>query len=103
MSRHEKSKQGGGLLDTFFGRPKGKGSQKHYGTNGGNRPVSGDNEADFQQLSVDVDRMGANEINEKFIELLDDMNIPKDKREPLLQKNIEEKRQMIFMQLKGNH
>lgn len=104
MSRHEKARQGGGgsLLDSFFGRPKTKGSQKHYGTNGGNRPVSADGEPpDFQQITVDISRQGAEEINEKFLELLDDMNIPKDKREPLLKKNIDEKRKMILIHLKG--
>ncbi|XP_039444037.1 protein diaphanous [Culex pipiens pallens] len=127
MSKHDRAKSGG-LLDTLFGgRPHKKGGSRHgsghYGTGGGSlggggvgghggygsgslnggRPLSGAEAeaAHFEELQAQMNRMAEPEVNQKFQEILEDMNIPKDKREPLLLKTLEEKKQMILMHLKG--
>lgn len=129
MSRHDKSKSsGGGLLDSWFGRPKtksksgyagngsgagnatgtgagtyGTASGSHagaYGGAGGGRPTSletGEQLADMQEITNQVLRLDADQVNQKFMEILEDMNIPKDKRQPLLLKSLEEKRDMLIM------
>lgn len=135
MSRHDKNKStGGGLLDSWFGRPKTKSkSSAGYGANGGSssgaagsaaggdasagyggggsggyggasaagsaRPSSHDAEqlADMQEIQNQILRLNQDEVNAKFMEILEDMNIPKDKRQPLLLKSLEEKREMLIM------
>lgn len=101
MSKHDKTKSSTGLLDIWFGRPKTKG--RHTTANGG-RPVSADSDslADPQDLHNEIMKLSHEEVDEKFIDILEDMNIPKDKRQPLLEKSIEEKRDMIVMHYKGN-
>lgn len=99
MSRHEKKGQTG-LLDTFFSRPK-KSMKNHNNNNNvvSNRPVSS---GDTSEAAPDfINRLAEKEVNDRFLELLDDMNIPKDKRGPLLQKGIEERRKMLLMHVKG--
>lgn len=113
MSRHDKSKSGGGLLDSWFGRPKtksksgsaanGNGSYGAGGGGGAARPMSQDTEqiADMQEITNQILRLDQEQVNQKFMEILEDMNIPKDKRQPLLLKSLEEKREMLIM--KGKH
>lgn len=100
MSKHDKSKSGGGLLDIWFGRPKTKG---RGGTTNGGRPVSSESDTigDLQELHNEIMKLTIDEIDQKFIEILEDMNIPKDKRQPLLKKSLDEKRDMILMHFKG--
>lgn len=100
MSKHDKSKTGGGLLDTIFGRPKAK--SKTATTNGG-RPISADSDSigDLNDLHMEIMKLTIAEVDEKFIDILEDMNIPKDKRQPLLEKTLDEKRDMILMHFKG--
>lgn len=102
MSKHERTKSGGGgLLDMWFGRPS-KAKGRSTTTNGG-RPISAESDSldDGQELNNDVERWTMDEINDRFIDILEDMNIPKDKRQPLLEKSVEEKRSMIVMHFKG--
>lgn len=106
MSKHERTKSsGGGLLDSWFGRPKTK-SKGYAPSNGGGggsgRPVSLESEAlaDMQDITNQIHMLTIEEVNHKFMEILEDMNIPKDKRQPLLLKSLEEKREMLIM--KGN-
>ena len=84
----------------WFGRPKTKG--KSYTSNGG-RPISADSDslADPQDLHNEIMRLTHQEVDEKFVDILEDMNIPKDKRQPLLEKSLDEKRDMILMHFKG--
>lgn len=101
MSKHDRNKSsGGGLLDTLFGRPKTKG--RNTTTNGG-RPISAESDSlsDPHDLNNEIMRLTNDEIDEKFIDILEDMNIPKDKRQPLLEKSLDEKRDMILMHFKG--
>lgn len=107
MSKHERTKSsGGGLLDSWFGRPKTK-SKGYTPSNGGGggsgRPVSLESEAlaDMQDITNQIHMLTIEEVNQKFMEILEDMNIPKDKRQPLLLKSLEEKREMLIM--KGNN
>lgn len=99
MSRHDKTKSSG-LLDSLFGRPKAKG--KVYASNNG-RPISLESEAmpDMQEITNEIYKLTSSEVDQKFMEILEDMNIPKNKRQPLLLKSIEEKRDMLIMQVKG--
>lgn len=100
MSKHDRTKSGG-IMDTLFGRPKNRGRGGN-GTNGG-RPISSDQQfyADTQDLNTEVLKLSVSEVDKQFLEILEDMNIPKDKREPLLKKNLDEKRDMLLMHLKG--
>lgn len=100
MSKHDKTKTSSGLLDMWFGRPKTKG--KGHTANGG-RPISADSDslADPQDLHNEIMRLTHEEVDEKFVDILEDMNIPKDKRQPLLEKSLDEKRDMILMHFKG--
>ncbi|XP_013110083.2 protein diaphanous [Stomoxys calcitrans] len=104
MSKNDKNKSGGGLLESLFGRPKTKGT--HYSTgNLAGRPASTDGEAafDLQELEKTIRALSDSEVDAKFMEILEDMNIPKDKRGPLLSKSITERQKMIFMHLKGKN
>lgn len=99
MSKHDRVKSG--FLDTLFTRSTKRGHRGAYSTNG-TRPIStNDNEFDNQDVEMRVLRMTVEEINKKFHEILDDMNIPKDKRDPLMSKSLEEKRDMLRMHYKG--
>lgn len=100
MSKHDRSKSGG-LLESIFGRPKTK-SKSYYGTISG-RPVPTEADVDLQELEEKIKQLTESEVDQKFMEILEDMNIPKDKRAPLTQKPVGEKRDMIFMHLKGKN
>lgn len=99
MSKNDKNKSSGGLLDMVFGRPKTKG---RTGTTNG-RPVSSESDSigDFQDLHNAIMSFTIEEVDQRFTDILEDMNIPKDKRQPLLKKSLDEKRDMILMHLKG--
>jgi diaphanous len=99
MSRHDRVKSG--FLDTLFTRSTKRGHRNTYSANG-TRPISAnENDIDTQDIEIRVLRMTVEEINKKFHEILDDMNIPKDKRDPLMSKNLDEKRDMLRMHYKG--
>lgn len=99
MSKHDRVKSG--FLDTLFTRSTKRGHRGAYSANG-TRPVSAnDNDIENQDIEFKVLRMTVEEINKKFHEILDDMNIPKDKRDPLMSKSMEEKRDMLRMHYKG--
>lgn len=99
MSKNDKNKSSGGLLDMVFGRPKTKG---RTGTPNG-RPVSSESDTlgDLQELHNVIMALPTEDVDKKFIDILEDMNIPKDKRQPLLKKSLDEKRDMILMHFKG--
>lgn len=87
MARNERTKTTG-FLDNFFGR-----KHKIYS--------SSIDDAQDNDISLSVSRLTSEEINIKFLEILEDMNIPKDKREPLMMKDFKEKREMLIMHYKG--
>lgn len=101
-NKHDRSKShgSGGILEWFGTRPKKGGRGNNI--NGG-RPVSvdGQNFADVQDFNNEIMALTVEQVDVKFAELLEDMNIPKDKIQPLLMKTLEEKRSMLKMQMKG--
>lgn len=100
-NKHDRSKShGSGILEWFGTRPKKGGRGNNI--NGG-RPVSvdGQNFADVQDFNNEIMALTVEQVDIKFAELLEDMNIPKDKIQPLLMKTLEEKRSMLKMQMKG--
>lgn len=98
MSKHEKSKSSG-LLESWFGRPKSKTRGNGIGSS---KMITDSETIDIQELESDIKRLTEDEVDHKLMEILEDMNIPKDKRQPLVLKPVSEKRDMIFMHLKGN-
>lgn len=97
MSKQDKSKPGS-LLESWFGRPKIK--SKNQSSHAG-RSVSADGEVDLNELENEIKKLSEKDVDTKFIDILEDMNIPKDKRQPLILKPITEKKEIIFMHLKG--
>lgn len=91
MARHEKVKSGG-FLDTFFSRPK-KGQRMHSADHV--------NDITTNDLITEIKSWDLDKLNENFLDILEDMNIPADKREPLLSKDAREKREMLLMHYKG--
>ncbi|XP_005103589.1 protein diaphanous homolog 1 [Aplysia californica] len=51
--------------------------------------------------SVDVTSMADFEINERFEQLLDDMNLTEEKKAPLRNKNVQARRQMLELHMRG--
>uniref|UniRef100_A0A182MPH3 Diaphanous n=1 Tax=Anopheles culicifacies TaxID=139723 RepID=A0A182MPH3_9DIPT len=122
MSKHDRVKSGG-FLDTLLGRPHKKlgrhggsgvygngpssagGNFSGYGSYGnlnGGRPLSGQDADGVSMMEPnETHRLSEAEVNKYFLDILEDMNIPKDKRDPLLGKPLEEKRKMIDMHVKG--
>ncbi|KAH8381058.1 hypothetical protein KR200_004223, partial [Drosophila serrata] len=108
MSRQEKVKStGGGILESLFGRPsKSKGGSVNSGTlTHGGRPVSSDNDAvqGVEDWERHIQELSEAQVDAQFLEIIEDMNIPKDKREPLLAKSKEERQKMILWHLKGKN
>lgn len=100
MSKHDRTKSSG-FLDTLFTRSAKRGHRNTYTANGV-RPLSAnDNDSDMQDIEILIMRLTIEEVNQKFNEILEDMNIPKDKRDPLMKKNLDEKRDMLRMHMKG--
>lgn len=103
MSKHDRIKTGGtGFMDMWFGRPKSK-TKQYLPSNNGGRPISQESDSivDIQEINNEIHKLSSDEVNEKFMDILEDMNIPKDKRQPLLLKSLDEKRDMLFMHFKG--
>lgn len=101
MSKHDRTKSSG-FLDTLFTRSAKRGHRNTYTANG-TRPLSA-NEADnseMQDIENLILQLTIEEVNQKFNEILEDMNIPKDKRGPLMKKDLDEKRNMLRMHMKG--
>lgn len=100
MSRQEKGKSLFEKVGISVGSSKRKNSSKHNGT--ATRPISTNEGEVIDDLEIDnrIKRMSVEEVNKTYRNLLDDMNIPKDKQEPLLQKSIDDKRKMLKINMK---
>jgi diaphanous len=102
MSKHHDRSKSGGFFDTIFTR-----STKKYGNGQSStqntRPNSEHELNDIQTLHNGIQNATPDEINKQFLAILEDMNIPKDKRQPLITKTQAEKKEMIFMHLKGEN
>ncbi|XP_011194450.2 protein diaphanous isoform X2 [Zeugodacus cucurbitae] len=102
MSKQEKVRTGtaDGWFEGWFGR------QKIKNTSNATIPIklnTLDNNVSIDRQALENETLNDSEIDMKFLEILEDMNIPKDKREPLLKKTPAEKRKMVFMHLKGKN
>lgn len=96
MSKAGRQK-GGGFLDTFF---RGQKPSKNGSDVPTARPTSYEGE-DFKQLEIEIDSWTEKMIDKKLSEILEDMNIPQAKREPLLKHTLEKKKHMLKGMLKG--
>lgn len=101
MSKHDRTKSSG-FLDTLFTRSAKRGHRNTY-TASSARPLSANeaDNADMQDIENLILGLTIEEVNQKFNEILEDMNIPKDKRDPLMKKDLDEKRKMLRMHMKG--
>lgn len=89
-------------MDTLFTRSAKRNHRNTYSANG-TRPLSANenDNNDMQDIENLILGLTIDEVNQRFNEILEDMNIPKDKRDPLMKKNLNEKRDMLRMHLKG--
>ncbi|XP_036320526.1 protein diaphanous isoform X2 [Rhagoletis pomonella] len=103
MSKQEKLKTGSAdsWFEGWFSRQKMKSNSSNATMPVKSNIIDNNEVIDLQELENKIRALSASEIDSKFLEILEDMNIPKDKREPLLMKTLAEKRKMIFMHLKG--
>ncbi|XP_012288328.1 protein diaphanous isoform X3 [Orussus abietinus] len=93
-------------LDTWFGRPKksarGGGVRGGAGHNTIPRPHSGD---DFNEIEIQasiIARMDEETVNDKFEEMLANMNLTEEKKEPLRQQSEVKKKEMLVLHYKGS-
>uniref|UniRef100_A0ABD2X546 Protein diaphanous n=1 Tax=Trichogramma kaykai TaxID=54128 RepID=A0ABD2X546_9HYME len=98
-SRRDKASSG--FLDTWFGRPKKSGRGGSTGPNTMPRPNSDDfNEIEQQRCMIE--RMDDETTNDKFEELLANMNLSDAKKEPLRQQSAQKKKEMLILHYKGS-
>ncbi|XP_068991717.1 protein diaphanous isoform X4 [Neodiprion pinetum] len=101
-----KDKTASGFLDTLFGRPKKTG--RGGGVGGGMshntipRPNSGDDFSEIEQQASIIERMDEETMNDKFEDMLNDMNLTEEKKAPLRQQPDMNKRKMLVMHCKGS-
>ncbi|XP_015602192.1 protein diaphanous isoform X3 [Cephus cinctus] len=92
-------------LDTWFGRPKksGRGGGVRGGTGHNTipRPHSGDDFNEIEQQASIIENMDEETMNDKFEEMLANMNLTEEKKEPLRQQPEEKKRAMLVLHFKG--
>ncbi|KAL1427183.1 hypothetical protein MTO96_017688 [Rhipicephalus appendiculatus] len=92
----------GNELDMFGSRgrkkPSKAGGGQPYPTQP--RPTS-ENYSAEPAVEVYVNSLNEEEVNREFERMLDDMNLTDEKREPLLNRTLMEKREMLSMHLKG--
>ncbi|KAK8777068.1 hypothetical protein V5799_029590 [Amblyomma americanum] len=91
------------LLDMFGSRgrkkPSKAGGGQPYPTQP--RPTSENYSAAEPAVEVYVNSLMEDDVNREFERMLDDMNLTDEKREPLLNRTLMEKREMLSMHLKG--
>ncbi|XP_066595144.1 protein diaphanous isoform X2 [Prorops nasuta] len=93
-------------LDTWFGRPKksgrGVGVRGGAGQNTIPRPHSGDDFNEVEQQRCMIERMDEETVNDRFEEMLANMNLTEEKKEPLRQQSEAKKREMLVLHYKGS-
>ena len=88
-------------FNTFRLKEKKDKDRKHV-DRGAFRPPGMDELAqDDAQYQAAISRLSEDEVNKKFESMLDDMNLSEEKKQPLRQRPIEQKRAMLAMQIKG--
>ncbi|XP_045538397.1 protein diaphanous isoform X2 [Papilio machaon] len=97
MSRHEKAKSG--FLDTWFGRPKktGGGIERGYDTvpRGAEPRAEDDEPSAAAEYTNKIDALDDNQLQRRFEEMLTDMNISEEKKEPLRKYSRDQKKKML--------
>ncbi|CAK9831241.1 Protein diaphanous homolog 3 [Anthophora retusa] len=103
---NRKDKSSAGFLDTWFGRPKksgrGGGVRSGSGNNTIPRPHSGDDFNEIEQQRCIIERMDKETVNDKFEEMLANMNLTEEKKEPLRQQSEAKKKEMLVLHYKGS-
>ncbi|XP_036140076.1 protein diaphanous isoform X2 [Monomorium pharaonis] len=93
-------------LDTWFGRPKksgrGGGPRGYSGSNTMPRPHSGDDINEIEQQRCIIEGMDEETVNDRFEEMLANMNLTEEKKEPLRQQSESKKREMLVLHYKGS-
>ncbi|XP_070165092.1 protein diaphanous isoform X2 [Polyergus mexicanus] len=93
-------------LDTWFGRPKkagrGSGTRGYSGSNTIPRPHSGDDINEIEQQRCIIERMDEETVNDRFEEMLANMNLTEEKKEPLRQQSESKKKEMLVLHYKGS-
>ncbi|XP_011337146.1 protein diaphanous isoform X1 [Ooceraea biroi] len=93
-------------LDTWFGRPKksgrGAGTRGYSGHNTMPRPHSGEDVNEIEQQRCIIERMDEETVNDRFEEMLANMNLTEEKKEPLRQQSESKKREMLVLHYKGS-
>nr|XP_031839339.1 protein diaphanous-like isoform X2 [Nomia melanderi] len=93
-------------LDTWFGRPKKSGRGGGVRSGSGNhtmpRPHSGDDFNEIEQQRSIIERMDEETVNDKFEEMLANMNLTEEKKEPLRQQSETKKKEMLVLHYKGS-
>ncbi|XP_024878050.1 protein diaphanous isoform X2 [Temnothorax curvispinosus] len=95
----------GAKLDTWFGRPKKPGIRGQRGYSGSNtmpRPHSGDDINEIEQQRCIIERMDEETVNDRFEEMLANMNLTEEKKEPLRQQSESKKKEMLVLHYKGS-
>lgn len=97
MSRHEKAKSG--FLDTWFGRPKKGGSQidRGYDTvpRGAEPRAEDDEPSATAEYTSKIDALDDAQLHRRFEEMLADMNLNEEKKEPLRKYPRDQKKKML--------
>ncbi|KAJ8707669.1 hypothetical protein PYW07_011346 [Mythimna separata] len=97
MSRHEKAKSG--FLDTWFGRPKKGGGQIERGYDTvprGAEPRAEDEEPSATaEYTSRIDALDDTQLQRRFEEMLADMNLNEEKKEPLRKYPRDQKKKML--------
>ncbi len=65
------------------------------------RPHSETDFADLEEMGTKEVILTDRQVEEQFQQMLDDMNLSEEKRQPLLEQSIEKKRQLLSMREKG--
>ncbi|KAH0953784.1 hypothetical protein HN011_009923, partial [Eciton burchellii] len=93
-------------LDTWFGRPKksgrGAGMRGYSGSNTMPRPHSGEDINEIEQQRCIIERMDEETVNDRFEEMLANMNLTEEKKEPLRQQSETKKKEMLVLHYKGS-
>ncbi|XP_043474411.1 protein diaphanous isoform X2 [Leptopilina heterotoma] len=90
-------------LDTWFGRPKKSGrGGGGLGHNTIPRPNSGEDFNEIEQQRSMIERMDDETVNDRFEEMLANMNLNEEKKEPLRQQSAGKKKEMLILHYKGS-
>ncbi|XP_043670398.1 protein diaphanous [Vespula pensylvanica] len=98
--------EAGNKLESWFTRPKksGRGGGVRSGTDNNTmpRPHSGDDFNEIEQQRCIIEKMDEEAVNDRFEEMLANMNLTEEKKAPLRQQSESKKREMLVLHYKGS-